>query len=112
MIIFVLKILFSALIISFASWLSLKKPILSGFIIALPLVSMITIVFSYLEHRDTEKTFLFTKSILLAIPLSLLFFVPFLFSKNFNLGFWQTYILGVLLLIIGFFIHKFLSQFF
>ena len=40
---FALKVLFSGLIIAFASWLSVKKPILAGFIIALPLMSLISI---------------------------------------------------------------------
>ena len=42
---FALKVLFSGLIIAFASWLSVKKPILAGFIIALPLMSLISIFF-------------------------------------------------------------------
>ena len=112
MLIFILKIIVSGIIISFASWLSLKKPILSGFIIALPLISIITLLFSYLEHKDKEKTFLFAKSILVGIPASLLFFVPFFFAKSFNIGFWATYSLGIGFLVIGYFIHKYFTQFF
>ena len=56
MLVFCLKIFFSSLIISFASWLSFKKPQLAGFIIALPLISIIALAFSYLEHKDFEKT--------------------------------------------------------
>jgi len=33
---FIVKILISALLIAFASWLAGKKPVLAGFIIALP----------------------------------------------------------------------------
>ena len=67
---FALKVLFSGLIIAFASWLSVKKPILAGFIIALPLMSLISIFFSYLEHKDMEKTITFSKSILVGVPAS------------------------------------------
>ena len=42
---FALKVIFSGIIIAFASWLSIKKPILAGFIIALPLMSLISIFF-------------------------------------------------------------------
>ena len=35
--VFIAKVLLAALVIAFASWLSGKKPELSGFIIALPL---------------------------------------------------------------------------
>ena len=75
---FALKVIFSGIIIAFASWLSIKKPILAGFIIALPLMSLISIFFfSYLEHKDMEKTILFSKSILVGVPASLTFLSPF-----------------------------------
>ena len=81
MITFALKVFFSGIIIAFASWLSVKKPVLAGFIIALPLMSLISIFFSYLEHRDIDKTVMFSKSILIGVPASLTFFIPF-FSPN------------------------------
>ena len=71
MIFFSLKIVLAAIIIAFASWLSGQNPKLAGFIIALPLVSLIAIALSYYEHNDIEKTVLFTKSILIAVPVSL-----------------------------------------
>tara|TARA_B100000524_G_C23636713_1_gene365185 strand:- start:380 stop:718 length:339 start_codon:yes stop_codon:yes gene_type:complete len=110
MFLFFLKIIVSSIILSFASWLSFKKPQLAGFIIALPLMSIIALIFSYLEHNDEEKTFIFAKSILIGIPISLLFFVPFFFTKFFELNFWTTYSLGIVFLILGFFIHKFITQ--
>ena len=85
--IFFLKILLAAIIIAFASWLSGKKPELSGFIIALPIASIIAIAFSYLEHKNTENSVIFAKSILVGVPVSYLFFLPFLFAKSFNFNF-------------------------
>ena len=110
MLVFCLKIFFSSLIISFASWLSFKKPQLAGFIIALPLISIIALAFSYLEHKDFEKTITFAKSILIGVPASLLFFIPFFFAKNLGLNFFSTYILALCFLIIGFFLHKYITQ--
>ena len=46
MILFIAKVIGAALIIAFASWLSGQNPKLAGFIIALPLVSLIAIAFS------------------------------------------------------------------
>src|SRR5690606_4868662 len=43
----VAKVLISACLIAFASWLSNKKPELAGFIIALPLTSLLALGFSY-----------------------------------------------------------------
>jgi hypothetical protein len=100
----------AALVIAFASWLSGKKPELSGFIIALPIASIIAIAFSYMEHKNTENTVLFAKSILIGVPVSYLFFVPFFFAKNFNMNFWMIYGLGIILLIVGYFVHKYLTS--
>ncbi len=110
--IFLLKILLAATIIAFASWLSGKKPELSGFIIALPLASIIAIAFSYLEHKNAETTFAFAKSILIGVPVSYLFFLPFFFAKNIGMNFWFIYILGIALLMGGFFVHKYIVSLF
>jgi hypothetical protein len=109
--IFLSKVLLAALVIAFASWLSGKKPELSGFIIALPIASIIAIAFSYLEHKNTENTVIFAKSILVGVPVSYLFFLPFFFAKNFNMNFWLVYGLGIILLLIGYFVHKYITSF-
>lgn len=108
--IFLSKVLLAALVIAFASWLSGKKPELSGFIIALPIASIIVIAFSYLEHKNTENTVIFAKSILVGVPVSYLFFLPFFFAKNFNMNFWLVYGLGIILLLIGYFVHKYITS--
>lgn len=46
------KVGIAAGVITFASWLAGKKPELAGFIIALPIASLIALVFSYMEHKD------------------------------------------------------------
>ena len=61
--IFFIKILFAGLIIAFSSWLAGQYPKIAGFIIALPMASLIAIVFSYVEHNDSEKSITFAKSI-------------------------------------------------
>jgi predicted membrane channel-forming protein YqfA (hemolysin III family) len=110
--IFFIKILIAATLISFASWLSGQYPKLAGFIIALPIASLIAIIFSYYEHQDVEKTITFTKSILIAVPVSYLFFLPFFFANSLNMNFWLIYVSGIFLLVGGYFIHKYLINFF
>ena len=102
---FVLKILFSSLILVGASWLAGKNPILAGFIIALPLMSMLSILFSYFQYRDMVKINEFANSILLAIPLSLTFFIPFILNKWLKMGFTLTYILAISCLAGAYFLH-------
>lgn len=102
---FVAKMMLSGFVIAFAAWLSGRKPVLAGFIVALPLVSILAILLAYTEHGDMEKINQFAQSIFVAVPLSLVFFVPFLLNKWLKLNFPLTFSLGMLLLIAAYFIH-------
>lgn len=101
------KIFVAALLISFVSWLSGKKGELAGFLTALPLTSMLALAFSQLEWRDSTNSVAYAKSIFVAVPISLLFFVPFLLAGNLKLGFWTCFLSGVFLLGLGYFAHRF-----
>jgi len=108
---FALKVLIAALVVAFASWLSGKKPELAGFITALPLVTILALAFSYLQYKDLEATATYAKSILLAVPVSWLFFVPFFFTGKFHtINFWAFYVTGLVLLAGGYFLHQYLAR--
>jgi hypothetical protein len=107
---FIGKTVVSALLISFVSYLSGKKTALAGFLTALPLTTLLALAFSQVEWGNSKQTVEFAKSVFLAVPISLLFFVPFLFSEKFNLGFWPCYIIGIIFLGIGYFIHTSISK--
>jgi hypothetical protein len=106
----VIKIAISACIIAFASWLSNKKPELAGFIVALPITSMLVLAFAYGEYRDPDASVKFAVSILSAIPLSLLFFVPFLLAKKIQMPFWGLYASGIALIALGYFVHTYIMK--
>lgn len=112
MVVAVLKILVAASLISFTSWLSAKKPELAGFIIALPIASILVLAFSYLQYHDTKASITFAKSILIGVPVSWLFFLPFFFAEKFNYGFWVSYGIGIILLVVGFFLHRYITSLF
>lgn len=104
------KTMVAAIIISFVSWLSGKKTALAGFLTALPLTTLIALVFSHVEWGDTKQSFDYAKSIFVAIPITLLFFLPFLLAPKYNLGFWTSYFIGVALLGIGYFAHSYMTK--
>jgi hypothetical protein len=106
----VLKIVISSVFIAFASWLSKQKPDLAGFIIALPLSTMLVLAFSYAEFHDPVASVRFAKSIFVAIPLSLLFFVPFLLADKLHFSFWGLYASGFALLAVSYFAHTFIMR--
>ena len=103
---FAINFLVSALVISFASWLSGRLPATAGFVVALPLATMLVLPLAYLEHGDTQSSMILARSIFIAIPVSLCFFLPFLFAERLGLSFWQAYGLGCLALPVGFVLHR------
>lgn len=105
---FVAKTVLAALVIAFSSWLSGKRPDLAGFIVALPLTTLLALAFSYSEFRDAQASIAFAKSVFVGIPVSLLFFVPFLLAQRLRLEFWSCYALGLALLAAGYFLHRFI----
>ena len=102
---FLAKSFFSGVMIAFASWLAGRKPVLAGFIIALPLMSILSILFSYWQYRDMQKINEFAVSILAAVPLSLFFFVPFLLNRWLKMNFIFTYLSALLLVAVAYWIH-------
>jgi predicted membrane channel-forming protein YqfA (hemolysin III family) len=99
------KTVVAAILISFVSWLSGRKTGLAGFLTALPLTTLLALAFSHMEWGDNKQSVEYAKSIFVAIPVSLLFFIPFLLAEKLNLNFWTCYIGGVALLGGGYFIH-------
>ena len=104
--VFFIKTLVSALVIAFCSWLAGKKPELAGFIVALPLTSLLVLLLNRLEVKDPATSVQFAKSIFIAVPISLTFFIPFLFAEKWQFGFWTCYLSGLALLILGYFCHR------
>jgi hypothetical protein len=106
MILFISKVLIASVLISSVSWLANKNTSLAGFLTALPLTSMLALAFSQIQFNDSSISIEYAKSVLIAVPLSLLFFVPFLFANKMHLNFWTCFISGVIFLGIGYVIHS------
>ncbi len=100
----VLNTLVSALVIGVAAWLSRRYPVSMGFLIALPLATMLVLPLAYLQHKDPGSVFQMARSILVALPITLLFFIPFLMRDRFS--FWGAYALGCALLPVGYLVHR------
>ena len=101
---FLFKAVIAGTLIALASWLSEKRPELAGFIIALPITSIIALTISQVQTHDSENSIIFAKSIIIGVPLSYLFFLPFFLQQVTRFGFWAALIVGLGLLSIGYFI--------
>lgn len=103
---FLIKAAIAGCIIAFASMLSGRAPILSGFLVALPISTAILLPMAYAEHGSFQQVVVLAKSVAVAVPLTLFFFIPFFFSERLGLNFWLTYLLAFGCLLIGFFLHR------
>ena len=104
------KILIAGILISFSAWLADRKPILAGFVVALPLTTILALSLNYLEFGDLEKSRKFALAIAVAVPLSLTFFVPFLLAKKLQWPFWSLMASGLVFLTLSFFVHQWLFR--
>jgi hypothetical protein len=50
-----LKLFLSAGVIAFTSWLAGRRPGLAGFILALPISSLLALAFTQVQFQDSEK---------------------------------------------------------
>lgn len=102
----ILKIVAALTIILGSGWVARSNPRLGGFILALPLTSMIALAFNFAEFRDAKVSVDYARSTFFAVPLSLLFFVPFLLADRVRVGFWALFIAGIVLLGVGYGLHQ------
>lgn len=107
---FWLKVALSAFVIAGASSLAGRYPTLAGFVTALPLATILALSFAYMQTGDGENTAKYGLSILVAIPASLLFFLPLLFYGRFKGSFWPYMGAGIALLYVSYFVQKFLAE--
>lgn len=103
----IIKVFIAATVISLTSWLAQKRPALAGFILALPVSTLLALIFNYAEFNDPSKSVEFAKSIFYAVPLSLGFFIPFLFASQLGLSFGALYSLGLALTFASYLIHRY-----
>lgn len=103
---FVLKAVIAGCVVSFASWLAGRSPVLAGFLVALPISTAILLPMAYMEHGNFAQVVVLARSIALAVPLTLVFFVPFLVAQRLGWSFWVAYPLAFVCLGAGFLVHR------
>lgn len=105
-----IKLMFSAGIIAAAAEVAKRSEFWGALIIALPLSSMLAMVWLYADTQDSAKVSLFAREIFYLVPPSLLFFVPFLFEPKTHWPFWLSFVGGLLFMGVGMAAVKFLLK--
>lgn len=75
---FFIKVLISALIITLSTEVAKRSPSLGGLILALPISSMIAFAVMGFEGTDPVAFSTYAKSVFVMVPVSLVFFLPFI----------------------------------
>lgn len=103
---FITKIFVSAIIIAVVSEISKRYTAVGGLLAAMPLTTLLSIVWLYYEKKDLALLSDFTKAVFWGVFPSLLFFIPamFMFKKGYN--FYLTLFISFLFYGVGVYFHQ------
>jgi hypothetical protein len=107
-----INVVLSALVIGAAARLSGAFPRAAGFLVSLPLATMLVLPMAYLQGGDIDRTVAFATSILVAVPVVMLFVLAFVVAARFGMSFWTSYLLAAAWLLPGFYVHRYLAGLF
>ena len=99
--VFIVKVLVAAVIIGVAAEVAKRNPFWGAILIALPLTSILAMSWLYADTRDNALLTQFARDIFTIVPVSLVFFVPFLLETKTRLGFGFNLSLGLVLLAVS-----------
>ncbi len=89
------------MIIGIAAEVAKRNPFWGAILIALPLTSILAMSWLYADTRDNALLTQFARDIFVVVPVSLVFFVPFLLETKTRLGFIANMCVGLALLAVG-----------
>lgn len=100
------KIMVSAVIIAIVTEISKRSVTIGGLVAAMPILTVISLLWFYCEKKDNIFMAEFTKSVLAGFPMTIIFFIPtiYMFKKGYN--FWLTLFIGIVCLAIGAYVQQ------
>lgn len=94
------KALLTVVIVVGVSEIAGRMPRLGGLILSLPFISIIAFIMTWSTSPKPEVVSNLAKEMLILIPLTLVFYVPFLFVNQTNFSFWTALALGIFLTLV------------
>lgn len=91
------RAMIAAAVIVAATEFSRRSPRLGGFILSLPLVSMLAMLMSWFRDHDIATISSFARETLVFVVCGLPLFVPLAFAPQLGLGFWGAMATGTAL---------------
>jgi hypothetical protein len=102
MLIYLFKLSLSLAVILLSAEAAKRSPTLGALIVALPLVSILSMTWLYWDTHDAAKVSAYAREIFFLVPISLLFFVPFLLEPRSHWPYWLNFCLGLVIMALSF----------
>ena len=95
----ILKLIISSGIITLVSEISKKSSLIGGIIASIPLISVLSMIWLYIDSRDIEKIKNLSTSIFWMVLPSLILFLSIPILINIGINFWYSLIIAIILTI-------------
>ncbi len=95
----ILKLIISSVIITLVSEISKKSSFFGGIIASIPLISILSIIWLYIDSKDVEQIKNLSTSIFWMVIPSLILFLSLPILINIGLNFWFSLIIATILTI-------------
>jgi len=93
----IVKAIISAIIIVALSELAKRLPVISGLLAAMPLTTLLVILWVYIDTQDIKRILQFSTSVLWALIPTAFFFIAFVIFLKKGIGFWSSLAFSFLL---------------
>lgn len=103
---FIIKIFVSACIIATVSEIAKKFPSVGGLIAAMPITTLLSMIWIYYENKDLNIISNFLFSVLIGTFISFIFFVAAIFFIKKGMNFYLTIFLSTIILGAAVFIYR------
>ncbi|MGE5436807.1 MAG: DUF3147 family protein [Syntrophothermus sp.] len=99
MLYYVIKILISAILIAAISEVSKRSSLIGGILASIPLVSVLAMIWLYIDTQDISKISKFSTSIFWLVIPSLSFFIMMPLLLKVKLGFYPSLIISLIVMV-------------
>jgi len=105
------KIFFTAIIVVVISEIAKKSTLIAGIVASIPLTSLLAFVWLHFDTQDIESIRDLSRNILLMIPPSLTFFISLYFIVGWNMSFYLSLFISIILTAIVYWLYFYILSF-
>lgn len=107
---YIIKVLLSSAIIMAISEISKRSTLLGSIFASVPLVSLLAIVWLYLDTKDVKQVADLSQGVFWMVIPSLLFFILFPAMIHKNINFWVSLVVSLIVMVMAYFVMLFILK--